>query len=174
MGHQYSAEVTVPLPAALNLAISETIDRYTVEFNYERTFWSAYKELDFNYGSPIQPSALVPIFDDPKIKNWQDSNTYRLGVTIEFDNLTMMMAYAKDESPIPKKHLSYELPDSDGNIYSIGFRFDTTKNLSWGFAYLYDDKEEITLAAGENDNGIIGKFSGGGADLFTAGMSYKF
>ena len=174
LGHNYSADVTVPLPAALNFAVSETIDRYTLEFNYERTYWSAYEELDFNYGSPLQPAVLIPFFDKPKTKNWKDTNTYRLGLTVDFDNVTMMMAYSKDETPIPKKYVSYELPDSDANIYSVGFRFDTTRNLSWGFALLYDDKESFTLNAGENDNGIIGEFSGGGATLFTAGMSYKF
>jgi long-chain fatty acid transport protein len=175
LGHQYSADVTVPLPASLNLAISNTwADRYTLEFNYERTYWSSYEDLDFNYGSAIQPASLAPIFDKPKIKNWEDSNTYRLGATVDFENITLMMAYSRDESPIPKKYISYELPDSDANIYSIGLRFDTTKNLSWGFAYLHDDKESVTLDAGENANGIIGKFSSGGADLFTAGLSYEF
>ncbi|SFV56557.1 Outer membrane protein assembly factor YaeT precursor [hydrothermal vent metagenome] len=175
MGHQYSTDVSVPLPAALNLAVSKTwSDRYTLEFNYERTYWSEYEDLDFNYGSAIQPASLVPIFDKPKTKNWEDTNTYRVGATIDFDNITLMMAYSKDESPIPKKYLSYELPDADANIYSVGLRFDTTKNLSWGFAYLHDDKESVTLNAGENKNGIIGKFSGGGAQLFTAGLSYKF
>ena len=175
MGRQYDAEVTVPLPAALNLAVSNTWqDRYTLEFNYERTYWSEYKDLDFNYGSPLQPASLSPVFDDPKTKNWKDTNTYRLGATIDFDNLTLMMAYAKDESPISKKHVSYELPDSDANIYSIGLRFDTDEDLSWGFAYLHDAKDSLTLKAGENDNGIIGKFSDGGAELFTVGLSYKF
>ena len=175
VGNKYSTDVTVPLPAALNVAISNTWqNKYTLEFNYERTYWSTYEDLDFNYGSPIQPSALVHIFDKPKIKNWEDSNTYRLGATIDFDNITLMMAYSRDETPIPKEYLSYELPDTDADIYSIGLRFDTTKNLSWGFAFLHDDKESVTLKAGENKNGIIGKFSGGGADLFTAGASYKF
>ena len=85
-----------------------------------------------------------------------------------------MLSYSKDETPIPKEYLSYELPDTDANIYSLGLRFDTTKSLSWGFAFLHDDKESVTLNAGENKNGIIGKFSGGGADLFTAGLSYEF
>jgi long-chain fatty acid transport protein len=175
MGNSYSTDVTVPLPAALNLAISNTwMDRYTLEFNYERTYWSAYEKLDFNYGSKVQPAPLASAFDDAKTKDWQDTNTYRVGATIDFDNITLMMAYTKDESPVQKKYLSYELPDSDANIYSIGLRFDTNKDLSWGFAYLHDEKESITLAAGENEAGIIGKFSGGGADLFSVGMSYKF
>jgi len=174
VGKQYSADVTVPLPAALNLAISKTwVDKFTLEFNYERTYWSKYKSLDFNYGSPIQERLVEP-FDDPKIKNWKDTNTFRLGATINMGNITYMMAYAKDETPIPKEYVSYELPDSDGEIVSVGVRVKNSDELSWGLAYLHDEKDSITLKAGENKNGIIGTFSGGGADLLTVGMSYKF
>jgi len=174
LGKQYSTDVTVPLPAALNLAVSKTwLDRYTLEFNYERTYWSKYKSLDFNYGSAINSSLIEP-FDNPKAKNWKDTDTFRVGATIDMNSITYMLAYAKDETPIPKEYINYELPDSDGNILSMGIRVKVNDNLSWGLAYLHDEKDSTTLKAGENKNGIIGKFSGGGADLFTAGMSYEF
>ena len=175
VGKQYDAEVTVPLPAALNLAVSKTWeDKYTVELNYERTYWSAYKELDFNYGSSIQP-ALVSSFDDAKTRNWKDTDTFRIGLTAEVTpTLTLMAGYAKDETPVNKQYLSYELPDSDADIYTIGVRIKHSENLSYGIAYLHDEKEEITLVAGENKSGITGKFSDGGADLLTLGMSYTF
>ena len=72
------------------------------------------------------------------------------------------------------QYVSYELPDSDANIFSAGIRVKYSDTISWGVAYLHDQKDSFTLKAGENVNGIIGKFSGGGADLFTVGMSYKF
>ena len=175
IGKQHSADVTVPLPAALNLAVSKTWqDKYTVELNYEKTYWSEYKNLDFNYGSPIR-GALVDAFDKPKPKNWRDTDTFRVGFRAKVSpKLTFMVGYAKDETPIPKEYLSYELPDSDADIYTFGFRIKANENLSYGFAYLRDEKESFSLAQGENKNGIVGKFSGGGADLLTAGVSYKF
>jgi len=175
VGKQYSANVSVPLPAALNLSVAKTWeDKYTVELNYERTYWSAYKELDFNYGSEIQPVLVAP-FDDPKDKKWQDTNTFRVGVTAKVTpSVTLMAGYAKDESPINKKYISYELADSDANLYSLGVRVQHNKNLSYGLAYLHDEKDAFSLAAGENKNGIIGKFSEGGADLITVGMGYTF
>ncbi len=174
LGRQYSANVKIPLPASLNLAISKTwLDRFTLEFDYERTYWSKYKSLDFNYGSKI-PSSLVEAFDNPKPKNWKDTDTFRLGATLKMENITYMLAYAKDETPVPKEYINYELPDSDANIYSVGVRIDISDTLSWGVAYLYDDKDSTTLKAGENRNGIIGKFSKGGAELFTTSLSYKF
>ena len=174
LGKQYTAEVKIPLPASLNFAVSKTwMDRFTLEFDYERTYWSKYKSLDFNYYSPIQPT-LVEYFDDPIPKNWKDTNTFRIGATFKTDNITYMLGYAIDETPIPKEYLSYELPDSDGQIFSMGVKVKATEKLSWGIAYLHDKKDTITLKEGENVNGIIGKFSGGGADLLTTSVSYQF
>lgn len=175
VGKQYDASVTVPLPAALNISASQTFaDRYTVELNYERTYWSAYKELDFQYGSNIQP-ALVDSFDKSKPRKWKDTDTFRVGLTAEVTkDIAIMAGYAKDESPVNKKYLSYELPDTDANIYSIGVRVKHSDTLSWGLAYLHDEKESITLKAGENATGIAGTFSNGGADLLTVAMQYRF
>lgn len=176
VGKQFDASVKVPLPAALNLAVSKTWeDKYTVEVNYERTYWSAYKELDFNYGTPIQ-AALYDSFDASKPKNWNDTDTFRVGITAKVnDTVTVMAGYAKDETPVDKKYVSYELPDSDANIYSVGVRVKANENLSWGVAYLHDAKDALDITASDaNVNGIIGKFSEGGADLLTVGMAYTF
>ncbi len=175
VGQQYNTDVTIPLPATLSLAISKTWNNtLTLEFVYERTYWSAYKALDFQYDRPIQ-AALVSAFDDPKDKSWEDTNTFRLGVTYAVnDTLTLMGGYAYDKTPVPKRTLSYELADSDANIFSAGFRYQQTKSLSWGAAVLYDSKDKRTLNAGENGNGIIGTFSDGGALLMTVGASYRF
>ncbi len=176
MGNQYDASVTVPLPAALNLAVSKTWqDKYTVELNYERTYWSAYEKLDFEYGSALPNAILTAAFDDPKDRNWKDTDTFRIGVTAELTpTVTLMAGYAKDETPVNKKNLSYELPDSDADIYTVGVRVKHNDNLSYGVAYLHDAKESFSLAAGENKSGITGKFSGGGADLLSVGVAYTF
>lgn len=176
IANQYDADVTVPLPAALNLAISKTwLDRFTLEFNYERTYWSSYESLDFNYNTILQPLSLNTYFNDPKPRNWEDSNTYRLGATIDVtDKMTFMMALAKDETPAPKETVSYELPDSDAEIFAMGIRIQANDNLAYGLAFLHDSKEPFSLAAKENEGGIIGTFGGGGANLLTASVAYEF
>jgi long-chain fatty acid transport protein len=70
--------------------------------------------------------------------------------------------------------MGYELPDSDANIFSAGFRYRQTDDLSWGAAILYDSKKSRTLELGENENGIIGEFDDGGALLTTVGFEYRF
>ena len=175
VGRQYHADVTVPMPAALNIGVAKTFDeRLTVELVYERTFWSAYDRLDFHYSDPIPPG-LVPYFDDPKDKSWNDTNTYRIGLTYLYsDRLTLMAGYAYDETPVPERTLSYELPDSDAHIFSAGFRYRQNEHLEWGIAVLYDHKVKRTVRFPENENGIDGTFDKGGAILATVGFQYTF
>ncbi|WP_292656742.1 OmpP1/FadL family transporter [Nitratifractor sp.] len=164
------ARVTVPLPATLDIAAAKTFDDVlTVELVYERTFWSKYKKLDFNY------DASLPVFDDPIDKSWKDSNTFRLGLSYRYnDRLTLMGGYAYDQTPVPDRTLGYELPDSDGNIFSAGFLYRQTENFAWGVAVLYDHKKSRSLSLGENENGIVGTFKKGGAFLSTLGFRYRF
>ena len=174
-GRHYSATVSVPIPASLNIAVAKTFDdRLTIEAVYERTYWSSYKRLDFEYNRDIQ-NLLVPIFDKPIDKYWKDTNTWRLGITYLYSNsLTLMAGYAYDESPIPSKTLGYELPDSDANIFSAGFRYKQSEHLSWGMAVLYDYKKSRYIKKLENEAGIAGEFDKGGALLISTGFEYKF
>jgi len=166
-GHTMDAGVTVPLPAALNLAVSKTWnEKFTLEFNYERTYWSAYETLEFT-GTPLPITA----------KDWEDTNTFRIGGTVVLDKITMMMGFAIDETPVPEEKVSFELPDSDAKIFSMGFRYQQTEALSWGAAFLYDSKESISMTPGVSENLVLangGTFHEGGAFLTTLGMAYEF
>jgi long-chain fatty acid transport protein len=178
IGKQYDAEVSVPLPAALNIAISKTWNNtFTLEFNYERTYWSSYETLDFNYGQPIQNPILKEKFDDPIPKNWKDTDTFRIGATIVMNKITYMLGFAIDETPVPDKTIGFELPDSDAKIFSMGFRYQQTEQLSWGMAFLYDSKDSRSLTPGVADNDVMkhgGTFDDGGAYLTTIGLAYEF
>ena len=171
VGRKYDASVSIYIPATLTLAISKDIDRWNLEFAYERTFWSSYKQLDFNYKQTI-PSALNT-FDKPIDKNWRDTDTFRFGLQYRYsDKLTLMAGYSYDESPVPEEYISYELPDSDAHIFSAGFKYKQNKNLSWGASVLYDYKTKRTVNS--VTKGTKGKFSKGGALLITTGFEYNF
>ena len=166
-GNPMDASVEVPLPAALNIAVSKTwSNTFTLEAVYERTYWSAYETLEFA-GTPLP---ITP-------KNWEDTNTFRIGATMVMDKITMMMGFAIDETPVPVEHLGFELPDSDAKIFSMGFRYQQNENLSWGAALLIDSKDPISMPRGVNENPVLangGSFDGGGAILTTLGVAYEF
>ncbi len=152
------ASVSVPLPAALNVAISKTWqDTFTLELGYERTYWSRYETLKFDG---------IPLPETPK--NWKDSDTFRVGATIKMDNkITAMMGFAVDETPVPENTMGFELPDSDAKIFSMGFRYQQSEALSWGAAFLYDSKESRSIEG-------MGTFHEGGAFLTTVGVAYEY
>ncbi len=169
------ARVTIPLPAVWSMAAAYTFKkRTTVEFVYERTYWSSYKNLDFNYDADI--GALAPYFDAPIPKNWEDTNTFRIGITHQYsDKLKLMAGFAIDKTPIPSQTLGFELPDADAKLYSLGFEYQYSKKVSFGMGYLYDDKEDRTITASDaNENGIDGTFTHIRAHLLTVSLKYRF
>jgi len=170
----YSGEtgVEVPLPAILAAAVSYTFfDQLTVELEYDRTYWSAYKQLDFTYPVTFVNPVLEGAFNTAKPKNWSDTESWRLSATYDLKNNFILMAgIAFDENPVPDATLGFELPDSDALLYSAGLRYQVNKDLDLGVAYLYDDKESRRVT---NAVGINGSFDDAAAHLVTVGLSYK-
>jgi long-chain fatty acid transport protein len=169
------ADVSVPLPAALSIAAAYTFKSdTTIEIVYEKTYWSSYKTLDFNYISPISP-ILVPYFDDPIEKEWKDTNAFRLGITQKLDNVTLMAGLVIDESPVPNKTLGFELPDSDATSVSLGGRYKINKKIDVGLSALYSMHDSRTITADDaNENGLVGEFTNGNILIISAGLGYKF
>jgi len=163
------ATVSVPLPALLNVAVAYTFPtKTTVEFVYEKNYWSAYETLDFNYVGNI--GNLKAKFDDPVAKNWQDTNAYRLGVTQELDKLTLMAGMVIDETPVPDATVSFELPDSDSLSVSLGGRYQYSESINVGMSALYSMRESRSVS---NDD-ITGEFSNSNVLIISAGLGYKF
>jgi len=172
-GKAIATEVTVPLPATLSIATDYTFNegKTTVEFEYERVYWSDYEDLDFNYDSN-------PYFDfegtfgTPISKDWDDTNTFRIGLTHHYSKeMTWMFGYAHDESPVPEETLGYELPDSDANIFSLGFRYKINDDMEIGMAYLLDKKDDRSVT-----NTSVGhaEFTNTYAHLVSFGLGYRY
>ena len=166
--------VSVPLPASLNLAVAYTFaTKTTVEVVYERNFWSAYKELDFNYASPLPP-ILQPSFDTPITKKWDDTSAFRLGITQELDTMTLMAGMVYDRTPVPDGSYSFELPDSDSLSLSLGGRYMINDAIDVGLSALYSMRDNRTINAADNHSQINGEFSNANVLIVSAGVGYRF
>lgn len=166
-----SGAVTVPLPAVLALAAAYTFDRFTVELEYDRTYWSDYEFLDFQYPTSLRNPFLIAAFDDAKAKRWSDTNSWRLGVTYRLSQaLNLMAGIALDENPVPDETLGFDLPDSDALLLSCGLRYRLQDNMEVGIAYLYDSKDDRSVT----NTMVNGEFKGASAHMLTAGFSYRF
>jgi len=164
------ASVEVPLPAVAALAVAYDFGSTVLEVEYDRTMWSTYETLNFEFEDTV-PLALQAAFDAPKARDWQDTNAYRIGVTHQWNaKLTLMGGFAIDENPAPEENLGFELPDSDATLYSGGFRYKYSDAIEVGASILYDVKDERSVKNAE----INGKFTDATALLVTAGIAYKF
>ena len=165
-------EVTVPGPAVASISASYDFDKLTVELTIDRTFWSAYKSLDFDYDVSLATTPILNgAFADPSAKNWNDVNAYRLGLEYRYSsNLTLLGGIAFDENPIPEETLSYELPDSDAWIFSAGARYALSEKSEVAFGILYDYKESRDVV----NSTVNGEFTNASAIFATLGYTYKF
>lgn len=167
------ANVTVPLPAVLSIAIAQKIEKFTLEFEFDRTYWSSYKELDFEYKSQI-PTILQSSFDDPKKRDWKDTNAYRLGVTYDYNkDLTLMAGFSKDENPIDSEVFSFESPDYNSHTLSTGFDYMINTTSSIGFGYLFSKKKDrkVNNTLSDGTTYINGEFTNAKAHIYS--FSYR-
>jgi long-chain fatty acid transport protein len=163
--------VTLPAPAVLTVAGAYTWEDLTVELAWDRTFWSEYEELDIQYSTPLRHPVLAQIFGPPVAKNWDDTDAFRISASYVFnETFTGMVGFAIDENPVPEETLSFELPDSDAMLFSIGGRIKLSEQMELGLGFLYDLKDSRRVS---NDS-IVGEFENASAILVSAGLSYKF
>lgn len=101
-----SANLTVPVPAQFNFGINYNINKKTsMEICYDKTFWSEYESIDFNYSNPV----IEATFGKPSIKNWDDSTAIRFGIKhILNDRVTLMGGLGRDNNPVPIQTMSFE------------------------------------------------------------------
>jgi long-chain fatty acid transport protein len=170
------ANVSVPLPASLNVAIAYTLPTQTTfEFVYEKTYWSSYKNLDFGYDGTIKNDVLISVFDNSIAKNWKDTEAYRIGVTQDLETLTLMAGFVLDATSVPEETLNFESPDSRSMAFSFGGRYKIDERIDVGLAGLYSMREDRTVT-NKNQSGtyLNGEFSNSNVIIVSAGIGYKF
>lgn len=166
-----SASVSIPLPATLTLAAAYTLaSKTTVELVYERTNWSAYENLDFDYSTTITNPVLKGAFDDPKPKKWKDTNTFRLGVTQDLKPFTIMAGLVIDEALAPDSTLGFDFPDTDTKSVALGGRYQIDQNFDFAVSALYSMHESRTV----KNSTLNGEFTDGDIVMYSAGLGYKF
>ncbi len=169
--YQGPGSVSIPVPAVLSLAVAYSFDKATLEFAYDRTYWSTYKDIDFNYPVNLGHPALTAAFDNPVTKNWEDVDAFRLGLTYPWNtNLTLMAGCGVDGNPIPDSTLFFDLPDSNAWFASFGGKYKQSEHLFFGAAYVYLHKKDRAVI----NNVLNGTFSGGGSHLLTISVICNF
>ncbi len=133
------------LPQSLAIGFAWEGSRWGVEVDAVQVDWSVFDVLEVD----IENNVPGFVDDIALLEDWDDSNSYRLGVWRKFgQNSELRFGLNLEEGAVPETTLRPSIPDSDRTAPSIGYGFSGSK---WNFdayaqTFIFDD---ITAVAGE-------------------------
>ncbi|WP_051309238.1 OmpP1/FadL family transporter [Desulfogranum japonicum] len=171
-----ASSLDIEAPAVTTVATSWQWRQWTVELAWDRTYWSDVTSFDTDFqmdvtGTPFQS------FEQPIAKNWQDSDSFRLGFTYAYSfSLRFMAGIYIEETPVPEQTLGFELPDGDVLGYSAGISYRFSELVELSFSYLYHDVDERTILAsqGSQNTTVDGSFTEACAHVMNASLTWRF
>jgi long-chain fatty acid transport protein len=153
-----------PSIASVGVAVSPN-ENWDVELDVIRTGWSRFEALAVDFETTPGSSFV-------REQNWQDSNSYRLGVnhnaTAMFD---VRFGILYDENPQPVEAVSPLLPDSDRLGASIGAGWHAGPFVVDGSLLVLHFKDRDTR--GRNEEGFNGEYETD-ALLWSMNLGYRF
>lgn len=174
-------KVEIPLPAQLVLAAGYKFNDFTLLLAFERTYWSKFKDYDFEYDDKTaihsHYHAFKMFMDDPVVKNANDTNTYRIGLAYDVnEKLRLMAGFSYDEDITSSEHTGLELPNTTSKVYSLGVNYKFTPNLEMALGYVYQhrDKKRATGIATGVRREMSGEFETGKIQIFGTTFKYTF
>ena len=163
------------LPAELTVGVSFNVANTVVAIDVNRTFWSAYENLDIMFNSGIDPS-LNP-------RQYRDVNIYRFGLQHKLlNNLTLRAGAYYDESPISDGYYTPETARNDSIGITAGASYQLTKRLGFDLSFLYLMFDEFNGSydyIGHDDDAATNDTAFGGDYLSSVatigfGLNYKY
>lgn len=148
-----SAKVDIVTPESLSLHGMHKLDpKWTLFGDLTWTRHSRFDTVDVVYGNTKYPSNTNYTRLNPA---WDDTYKLALGASYQYSApLQLRFGVAYDQSPVPDdNHRLSTIPDNDRYWFSVGGKYDLSKNSSVNLAYSYIYIKD----AKANVNGYCGK-----------------
>jgi long-chain fatty acid transport protein len=157
---------TFPFPSIATIAAAfSPNENWDVEVDIIRTGWDRFEALAVNFETTPAASFVRP-------QNWEDSNSYRLGVNHNAtEHWDVRFGFVYDENPQPVEAVSPLLPDSDRLGGSLGAGFHAGPFVVDGSLLVLHFKDRDTN--GQNAEGFNGRYETD-ALLWSVNLGYKF
>ena len=157
---------TLPFPEITTVAAAfSPNENWDIEVDIIRTGWDRFKALDVEFEQ-------TPAFSFTREQNWEDSNSYRLGVNHNAtEKWDVRFGFVYDENPQPIEAVSPLLPDSDRLGGSIGAGFHAGPFTVDGSLLVLHFKDRDTQL--QNPEGFDGLYETD-ALLWSVNLGYRF
>jgi long-chain fatty acid transport protein len=157
----------IDFPSSLNLGVGIQLPaQFLLALEADWTEWSTFQSLTITFPTLVGRDIFRPTL-------WEDTWAYRVGLEKGFGEWAVRVGYYYDNSPQPDFDVSPILPDSDRNVYTGGFGYNTER---WGFdvAALYIVfKDRTVLPPTPQTDNYFGTYSEN-ALVLTAGLRLAF
>lgn len=132
-------DATLPLPANLSVGLGYKVDdKLTLAVDYNYVFWSAYKELKFEYEKPVNGALSTA-----SPRNYKNASIIRVGAEyMATSKLAVRAGYYFDQSPVEDGYLTPETPDANRNCFTFGLGFQFSENFSADASFLFIEGTE--------------------------------
>jgi len=139
-------DATLPLPAVASIGLGYKLnDKFLLAFDVNYSFWSAYKQLEFEYKDKVNGSNK-----STSKRNYVDAPTVRIGAEyMATSNLALRGGLYYDKTPVELGYMTPETPDADriGITAGIGYKIGERVNIDASFLFIEgrerDQTEEI-------------------------------
>ncbi len=136
-----SVSTSLPLPETWYAGIAYKGCNYSIEADYQRVVWSAYKQLSITFQNPGPSGNPAPI-----VGNYSDSYVLRLGGEYILNDMwTVRAGVLYDKNPVPDAYDSPQLPDADRLGFNIGLGVSLTNNISIDASYMFLPFKQRTI-----------------------------
>jgi long-chain fatty acid transport protein len=155
-----------PFPAIATVGVAyKPAETWDVEFDIMRTQWSAFEALAVDF-------ATTPSASFVREQNWEDSNSYRVGVNKKATDMwDVRFGAVYDQNPQPIEAVSPLLPDSDRIGISLGTGWHAgALRADWSVMVLHFKDRDTN---GSNPEGFNGNYETD-AILWSANLGYRF
>lgn len=133
-GGKTSFSAELPLPATLSAGISwQAGKKLLLAFDYNHVYWSAYRELRFNYAASVNGANFTA-----SPRNYRDAGIYRIGAEYQVnDKVNLRAGYYFDQTPVQNGYMTPETPDANRNGFSAGLGYRLSEGFSVDASFLY-------------------------------------
>ncbi|WP_304038564.1 OmpP1/FadL family transporter [Mesonia mobilis] len=128
-------KASLPLPAEFTIGGSYSKDKWVVNFDYTRTFWDVYEDLDIVFSNGQE--SINP-------RNYKNSSIYKVGFGYSASERIMLRAgYYFDESPVQSGYFAPETPRNDSFGFTGGFSYQVSSKVAIDASFAYLRFEEV-------------------------------
>ena len=155
MPSMQDGKTTLHLPSVFSAGLLYNLtERLDASFDVNFTKWSVYNKLVIDLEKQLPKAQIV------QYKNWDNTQTYRLGTSYDWDPLTVLRCgLMYDQSPVPDGTFDAQLPDGDriGAAVGVGRKVGLfTIDCSYLFLkFSKRDKDNFVGYADVNSNGVV-------------------